>query len=76
MLSPLSRTEQGYIGRIMKIRGKPELHRWLLKAGLKTGVVIERSMVTSPNDLVEINTNHSHIQLDQQAADNIYVKLE
>ena len=76
MMSPLSQMEQGYMGRILKIRGKPELHRRLLQAGLTVGVVIERSMETSPSDLVEINSNHSHILLDQQAADNIYVKLE
>jgi Fe2+ transport system protein FeoA len=76
MLKALSKMEQGHIGTILKIRGKPELHRRLLKAGLAVGVVIERSVETSLSGSVEIIANHSRILLDQQAADYIYVDPE
>jgi Fe2+ transport system protein FeoA len=76
LIKTLSQMEQGHMGRILKIRGKPELHRRLLQAGLAVGVIIERCFETSLSDSVEINSNHSHILLDQQAADCIYVELE
>jgi Fe2+ transport system protein FeoA len=75
-MKALSQMEKGHIGRILKVRGKPELHRRLLRVGLAVGVVIERCVETSLSDSVEIIANHSRILLDQQATDYIYVDPE
>ena len=77
MMSSLIQMDHAQSGTIVKIRGKPELHRRLLKAGLAIGTIVESYRQTSSSNLVVINVlDHSSILLEKQVVANIFIETK
>ena len=66
---------KGDKGKIIKIRGKGNLHRLLLDMGVVSGSEIEMQRVAAPGDPIEIKAKRGNLSLRQEDAAGIQVEI-
>jgi Fe2+ transport system protein FeoA len=73
----LSKLGCGEKGRIVKIRGEANMHRYLFELGLVVGriISIEKTGMTPLGDPIEIRINSRVLSLEKDVAANIQVEV-
>ena len=77
-VKPLNKLEPGEKGKIIRIRGRPDLHRKLSVLGVVVGRSIEVMTVRAglDEDPIEINVGGSSVWLDLAEATKVQVETK
>ena len=75
-IKSLSEMQHAEKGRIVKIRGKADLHRWLFDSGLTIGTIVEMNGADSTRNPTHIMVKGSELLLNKEVVANITVKVK
>jgi Fe2+ transport system protein FeoA len=73
----LSNLSEGETGKIIQVRGKPEIHRYLSGKGLTMGrsIFVNSTLDTPQNQFFTIRTGDTIAVIDRATAGNIKVQV-